>query len=364
MPQRTKARWAELRVGVMAIIALALFGYLIFLLTGTGGFFETTSKLYTYMGDTEDLAAGAPVRLNGIVVGKLKNVSLSGSNDPNRIIKIEMEVDSKFLPAVPDDSVAAIDAGNLLGTKYINITKGRSSQHVQPDGELKSVNTAEMTQLFQQGNNALAALQDFVKKADDLLGEIQSGKGTLGKLLVDPTIADKAVGIEDEAHKLLSALNSNKGTIPKWLNDDSLYTDVHGTLARLNDLMDGLQQGQGTLGKVLKDPSMYNDAQATIADLRKAIGSIQTLIDGVNSGQGTLGKFVKDEALHNELRSSLHNLNVMLDKINNGQGTIGMLMNDPQLYESLNGTTNELHGLLKDFRGNPKKFLSIKLHIF
>ena len=51
-------------------------------------------------------------------------------------------------------------------------------------------------------------------------------------------------------------------------------------------------------------------------------------------------------------------------RINAGQGTIGQLMVNPQLYESLNGTTREFHEFMKDFRKNPKKFLSIKLGLF
>src|SRR6185312_12167828 len=143
MPQRTRAKWAELRVGVMAIVALALLGYLIFLLTGSGGIFQSTSKIYTYMDDSGDLAAGAPVRLNGIVTGKVGSVSLSGLNDPQRVIKIEMDIDDQYLKDIPIDSRAQISAGNLLGTKYINITKGRSPQHIQPGGELPSANVAE-----------------------------------------------------------------------------------------------------------------------------------------------------------------------------------------------------------------------------
>ena len=33
-------------------------------------------------------------------------------------------------------------------------------------------------------------------------------------------------------------------------------------------------------------------------------------------------------------------------------------------YDAATGSTRELHELLKDFRANPKKFLSIKLHVF
>ena len=65
-----------------------------------------------------------------------------------------------------------------------------------------------------------------------------------------------------------------------------------------------------------------------------------------------------------QLNEALGKVNVTLDKVNSGQGTIGQLLVNPQLYESLNGTTRELHDLLRDFRANPKKFLSIKLKIF
>ena len=54
----------------------------------------------------------------------------------------------------------------------------------------------------------------------------------------------------------------------------------------------------------------------------------------------------------------------MLDKINRGDGTLGQLLNNPALYESLDGTTREVRALLKDFRANPKKFLTIQLKIF
>ncbi|HLH39302.1 MAG TPA: MlaD family protein [Bryobacteraceae bacterium] len=364
MPQRTRVKWAELRVGLMAIAALTLLGYLIFLLTGSGGFWESTSKVYTYLGDSGDLAAGAPVRLNGIVVGKVSNVALSGSDNPQRVIKVELDINTKFLKDIPVDSQAQIAQGNLLGTKYINITKGRSPQTIKPGAEVPSTNVAEFEDVVRQSYSAVAALQGILTRVDQLLNEVQSGQGTIGKFLVDPTLYDKAVGVVNEGQKLIGALNSNKGTIPKLINDDTLYNDLRGTLARVTTLMDGIEQGQGTVGKLIKDPAMYDDARATIGDLRKAIAGIQRTIDTINSGKGTIGALVNNGDLHDQLSSSLQRMNTLLDKINSGQGTIGLLMNDPSLYQSLNGATSELHGLLEDFRANPKKFLHIKLGLF
>src|SRR5271170_6746924 len=131
MPQQTRIRWAELRVGVMAIIALGILGYLVFLLSGSQGFFRTKSEVYTYVGDSGDLADGAPVRLNGIDIGKVKDVRLSGSNDPRRVVKIVMQVYDEYLPAIPLDSSAKMAQGTLLSPRFMNITKGSSKETIK-----------------------------------------------------------------------------------------------------------------------------------------------------------------------------------------------------------------------------------------
>ena len=51
-------------------------------------------------------------------------------------------------------------------------------------------------------------------------------------------------------------------------------------------------------------------------------------------------------------------------KINAGEGTLGQLLVNPQLYESLNGTSRAVETFMKDFRANPKKFLTIQLKLF
>jgi phospholipid/cholesterol/gamma-HCH transport system substrate-binding protein len=58
------------------------------------------------------------------------------------------------------------------------------------------------------------------------------------------------------------------------------------------------------------------------------------------------------------------NLDKTIDKVNSGQGTMGQLMVNPALYDSMNGTMKEMNGVMKDFRANPKKFLTIQLKLF
>lgn len=357
MAQQTKKRWAQLKVGLLAITALSLLAVLIFLMTSSTGLFTKHSDVYTFLDDSAAIAVSAPVRLNGITVGRVAAIRLSGSNEPNRVVRLTLEVNNDFLPSIPVDSQAAIAAENLLGTKYINIKKGRSQTTIVAGAEIKSLDTREFDDVVQQGYSTLASLNGIFKKLDTILDQLQVGKGTIGKLLSDDELYKKAVGIVDETHRVIAALDSQEGTLGKLMHDDSLYTDMRGTLARVNTLADGLQQGDGTMGKLLKDPALYNDTRAAITDVRQ-------LLAGLSEGKGTAGKLLSSDDLHNQLQATMGRLDTLLDKVNNGQGTLGQLLVNPSLYQNLDSTTREINGLMKDFRANPKKFLRIKLAIF
>src|SRR5262249_51411718 len=131
MPEAKKVSWAKLRIGIMAAVAMAILGVLIFLLTGSGDIFTSFATLYTYMADSAAMASSTPVRLNGITIGKIDKIEFSGVNDPKKVVVIRMKVRENMLGQIPDDSVAGVDAANLLGDKFINITKGKSATHVR-----------------------------------------------------------------------------------------------------------------------------------------------------------------------------------------------------------------------------------------
>jgi phospholipid/cholesterol/gamma-HCH transport system substrate-binding protein len=357
MPTAQKVSWAQLKVGIMAVVAMAILGVLIFLLTGDTKLFAKEEVIYTYMDDSAALAKGAPVRLNGILAGKVKDVALSGERQPQRVVRISMEIDKNMLPLIPVDSVAAISAENVLGTKYINIKKGQAPVPVQPGAEIKSLDTREFDEVVQQGYSLLTSLQGILKRVDTIVGLVEVGQGSIGKLLVDETLYNKILAVVSEGQKITAALSTNKGTIGKLIYDDTLYTDVRGSLTRIDDLLAGLQQGKGTAGKILNDDALYTD-------LRKSIAEVNQLVGDLNAGKGSAGKLLKSEDLHNQLKASMEKVDLLLDKINAGQGTLGQLLVNPQLYDSMNGATRELNGLFKDFRTNPKKFLHLKLSLF
>jgi phospholipid/cholesterol/gamma-HCH transport system substrate-binding protein len=357
MPERARVRWSQLKVGVVALSAFAILFVLIFLLTSSKGFFRHYEALYTFMDDASGLGDGTAVRLNGFTIGYLDHVDLTNSRDPHRAVRFDMRVKPQFLAHIPVDSLVEISAANLLGDKFLNITRGKSSQTVRPGATLNSVQGQDIPELMAQSANLLKSFQTIVNRVDNLLAGVEAGKGNIGLLLKDRELYDRMNAIASEGQKLLSDVRNGNGTISKLLYSDELYKDIRSPLQRIDAMMADLQAGQGTAGKLLKDPALFNDAQQTLAEIRG-------LVADLNAGKGTAGKLLKDDQLYQRLDTLVAKFGTTVDKINAGQGTIGQLMVNPQLYESLNSMTHEMQGLVKDIRANPKRFLTLRLAIF
>lgn len=357
MPLENKTKWAKLRVGLMAIVSMVILGILIFLITGNLHLFEAKAELYTFLSDTASLTEKSGVRLNGIPIGQVKKITFSGSRDPRRVVKVDIQVTEKMLQQIPIDSIAGISASNVLGDKFLNIKKGVSSATVRPGQEIPSVDTREFEDVVQQGYALLTSLQGILQRVDKIVGLVEAGHGSIGKLLVDEELYARILGVVNQGERIAAALNSDRGTLGKLLYSDQLYQEVRVSLARMDSLLQGLEEGQGAAGRFLKDPALYDDAQRSIVEVR-------ALLADLNAGKGTAGKLLKSDELHQQVAHTIDRLDATIDRINSGQGTVGQLLVNPALYDSMNGATRELHELFKDFRANPKKFLRIKLAIF
>ncbi len=349
--------WAQLRVGLTALFALAMLGVLIFFMTSNKSFFSDQTKLYTYFVSSGGISAGQPVRLNGILAGKVDKVELSGDLRPERTVRITMLVDDKMLTEIPVDSTAQVGSENLLSGRYLALLRGQSKTLVAAGAEIKSKVQPEIDDMKTQGLQMLESANSILAKVEGIVKQVEVGQGTIGKLLVDETIYNKALSITAEIDRLTKAINTGNGLVGKLIYDETLYTDVRKTLARVDTMVADVQDGKGTAGKLLKDPAVYDEARSAIAEVRKTI-------EALNAGKGTAGKLLRSDELHNQLATSMKKLDVTIDKINSGQGTLGQLLVNGSLYDNLNGTAREMQGLMKDFRANPKKFLRIKLALF
>lgn len=357
MASASKMSWAQLRVGITAIFSLALIGVLIYLLTGNTSLFTRDITVYTYLGDAAAVAIGSPVRINGINAGSVKDVELSGQKDPNRTVKIVLSIHENMLKQIPVDSEATISAENLLGSKFINIKRGQSATPISAGAEVRARETKEIFEIMDSFFPLLTSAQVILKRVDNIVSMVESGKGNIGKMLTDDTLYARVNNILGDFQKTSAAINNRQGSISKLLYDDALYEDIRKPIQRMDRLLVALEEGKGTAGKLLKDPAVYDEVNRNLLVMKSILQDIQ-------AGKGTAGKLLKSDEMHNQVAALLKNVDVTVSKLNQGQGTLGQLLVNPQLYESINLTTREMTGLLKDFRANPKKFLRIKLGLF
>jgi phospholipid/cholesterol/gamma-HCH transport system substrate-binding protein len=357
MPDRSKIRWSQLKVGIVALTAIVITGVMIFLLTSKTGFFRRNIRLRTYMEDASGMQDGTAVRLNGITVGYLDALRLTNSANPKRVVEFDMAVEEKYQNEIPVDSVAGIAAANLLGDKFVNIVKGRSPEHVRDGAELQSLNAQDIPELMAQSANLLQSFQTIVGRVDRLLAGVEEGKGNMGKFLKDEELYSRVNAIAGEAQKLVTDVRTGGGTISKLIYDDSLFQEMKSPIHRIDDILSQLQAGRGTAGKLMNDPALFDEATQLTTE-------IKTLVENLNAGKGTAGKLLHDDQLHQRLDQLVTQLNGTIDKINSGQGTIGQLLVNPQLFDTLNSATREFQGLATDIRANPKKFLTLRLALF
>jgi len=358
MPSKERVGFAQLKVGILGIVALSCVTLLIFLLTGDSGWFQKVIQLKVYTSDSDGITPGAAVRINGIQAGKVEKVQLSGELDPQRIIRIDFDVDQNMQKQIPSDSDVAISSDNLLGsTKYLAITKGKSTSFIQANATMTAKPTQQFDQLIQQGYGVLDSLQAILGKVQTIVGQVENGKGTIGKLLVDETLYNSLQATVNQVQLLSTTLNSKNGTIGHLINDNALYSQFQDVITKVDGIAQDLQDGKGTAGLLLKDPKIANQMTDTLNQLNATLADL-------NAGKGTAGMLLKDPKIANEISETINKVNVTIDKLNAGQGTIGQLMVNPALYDSATGTTRELNELLKAFRANPKKYLTIQLKLF
>jgi len=357
LPSQKQLKWSELKVGITVIVASVTLGFLLFLMSGTSGLFTPRIKVKTYFDNAEGLRIGAPVRLNGVDIGNVTFIGIV-KDKPLTPVEITMKVSTKYSYAMRRDSVASLETAGVLGETFLDIDSSQAVGGPLQDGDtLPTQVHPDFNQVVRASQSTLQNMDALLKRADRILAFAESGKGSLGKLIYDPTLYNRFSATVGEFQKIVEQVGNGEGSLGRLISRNDAYDKFLSTLDKMNGVIDDMQQGKGTAGKFLKDPSLYNNANDTIANLKK-------VTEDINAGKGTLGKLTKDEELAKKLDTTITKLSQLTSELEAGQGTAGKLFKDDTLYNNTNQVLTETRDLVKAIRENPKKYLSIKLHVF
>jgi len=87
---------------------------------------------------------------------------------------------------------------------------------------------------------AAADARTFLGDTKGIVADVKAGKGALGVLLYDEPTANSLKVSVNNLREVSDKLNSGKGTLGKLISDDSLYLSVQSTMKKADRALDGL----------------------------------------------------------------------------------------------------------------------------
>jgi len=294
----------EIKVGATIVIATIVF------ILGLRFFqdlplFRGTYNLVAEFDQASGLISGNGVRISGVVVGSVDDVSLDPASGR---VRVRFHVD-RDIP-VTEGSWADIQGFDALGVVRMDI-------HLGPGARLPEGGLLE----GRPSNDVLGTLSDkapgLVDELDNVLGNLNRVLGETGALITEP---------ESDVRRTLVSVQSSAETLDQMLDSER---------DRIGRILANVESFSGGLDSLTSENA--DSVSALVSDLR---GTLRRLDRNMQS-----------------LESVSASLSEVLRKVNEGEGTLGLMVNDPGLYLRLDSVLSNTNALLTEFRAHPEKFL-------
>lgn len=344
MPRTRSLAFSELKIGIIAVAAIAIGAALIIAVGGQAGFFWQQYPLRTRFANVQGMKSGAIVRVAGKDVGKVTSVEFSGT-----LIDVGMVLNERVRPLITSKSRASIGSLSLLGEPIIEISAAPDGERLADDAYLESTGAGSPI------NDLAVQAKDSLSEAQKLVAELRAGKGTMGRLFNDEKVYSDLDQLLASSTRVARGLEQSRGTAGRLLNDPGLYNSLKKSVDDLDGLLTGVAAGTTPLGRLLKDEAMGASMAESAKHLEAASGRL-------TRGDNTVGALLTERVLYDRVNRVSDRLDTLLATLQGTSGTAGLLLNDRQLYDNLNRTLTELQTLIVDFRKDPRKY--IKLSIF
>ena len=211
--------------------------------------------------------------------------------------------------ASPGTTLEAKEQADLsqLMAKLDDVANGIQNVTKSFTGEKIDNLLGPITDFVKQNSPALTATIGNMKTISDQIAE---GKGTVGRLINEDTLYVSALAavtnlestaseikvtiadartVLDSAKKTVDQINSGQGTIGKLVKDEKLYNESTEAVTNLKEILQKINRGQGSVGKLVNDESLLKNVKLSLQKLDKATegledtGPLSVLGTAVNS---------------------------------------------------------------------------------
>jgi phospholipid/cholesterol/gamma-HCH transport system substrate-binding protein len=258
--------------GAFVIIGALLFTAALFMIGERRMLFEDRFVVYAEFAKLGQLESGAIVRVAGMNAGEVGEIEVPRS--PAEKFRVEMKVRNDLHPLVRTDSIASTQTEGLVGGIYVNIATGTAeSPEIPEGGTIQSREPFAMSDLLQQASDTIAQVNKTVEK---LSGDVEMTVEQIAMTAEDAhelieevapqikAIAENGNRISADTEQIIASIREGEGTIGKLINDDTLYQ-------RAREIADDAKMVMANV----KDVS--DEARRAIADFRSKDGPAQGL---------------------------------------------------------------------------------------
>ena len=204
-----------LRLGLFVVATLAVLVAGIFLIGQRESLFKSTYQVKAQFDNVAGLTDGSDVRVGGLHQGSVRRIELP--NRPDAKVTVVMDLESATRNIVKKDSVAAIHAEGLIGDKYVEVSFGSQSAAKLNDGDtIGSEPPVDISNLVKKTSDILDNAKDAVDNLNgtasnmkSISAKIDNGTGTVGALVNDKTIYQKAAAGATALDENMEALKHN-----------------------------------------------------------------------------------------------------------------------------------------------------------
>ena len=296
MKRTGQVPFMSLKIGIFVVLASLLLLWATF---QSGSFrLGREEKIVVHFPGVGGLEEGAVVRLNGVPVGIVREISLA---DKVNDVAVRLGVKNGTRARLHQGTVARITTVGFLAELYVELSGGDLGQPlIHDDKEITVGVMADPAGMMDKAKGMADSLALLISNLNAATGEVAKGRGTLGRLSRDERLYEQMVSLTREATALTTRLNDNQqlvterlvsltesldsltyrmqhgeGTMAKLMTTGDLHQNLVASTARLDSLLASIQSGEGTMGKFMADSTLYDNMTALMGSMRRLMAEIE-----------------------------------------------------------------------------------------